>query len=62
MFSKLEKFVGDNLEIIGKESFRYSNFLKEINLKNVKEIGEAAFQETTLKYIENNFIQELKNS
>ena len=43
MESMLEKFVGDNLEIIGNKSFNSSHFLKEINLKNVKEIGEAAF-------------------
>ena len=39
----LEKFVGDNLEIINQKSFQFSSFLKEINLKSVKEIGEAAF-------------------
>ena len=39
----LEKFVGDNLEIIGKESFKYSHFLKDVNMKNVKEIGKNAF-------------------
>ena len=39
----LEQLVGDSLEIIGKESFKFSTFLKEINLKNVKEIGKAAF-------------------
>ena len=52
----LEKLVGDSLEIIGKESFRRSHFLKEIHLKNVKEIGEAAFQYTSLNMIKNNYI------
>ena len=39
----LEKFVGCSLKTIGNRSFKYSNFLKEVNLKNVKEIGESAF-------------------
>ena len=39
----LEKVIGDSIEIIGIDSFYYSYFLKEINLNNVKEIGEAAF-------------------
>ena len=39
----IEKCVGDGLEIIGINAFRYSYFLKNINLKNVKKIGEAAF-------------------
>ena len=52
----LEKFVGNSLEIIGKESFKNSYFLKEINLKNVKYIGELAFQETSLKFIKTNLI------
>ena len=42
----LEKFVGNKLEIIGESAFDQSYFLKEIELKNVKEIGEAAFYET----------------
>ena len=42
----LEKFVGNSLEI---------------NLKYVKEIGEATFQETSLKIIKNNHIKELNN-
>ena len=53
----LEKFVGNRLEIIGKESFKGSFFLKEINLKNVRRIGYAAFQETSLKIIKNSHIQ-----
>ena len=57
----LEKFIGDSLETIGVESFKYSSFLKEINLKNVKEIGEAAFSGTSLKIVKNNHIQELNN-
>ena len=35
--------------------------MKEINLKNVKEIGYAAFQETSLKLIKNNHIQEINS-
>ena len=59
MESMLEKFVGDNLEIIGKESFFFSHYFKDINLKNVKEIGYCAFANTSLKIIKNNFIQVL---
>ena len=50
----LEKLVGNGLEIIGNRSFQESYFLREINLKNVREIGEAAFQDTSLKTIKNN--------
>ena len=39
----LEKFIGDSLKSISKEAFNQSYFLKEINLKNVKKIGTAAF-------------------
>ena len=52
----IEKFIGNNLEKIGIESFEYSYFLKEVNLKNVKEIGEAAFFRTSLNKIKNNHI------
>ena len=52
----IEKFVGDSLEIIGKKSFNISSYLKTINLKNVREIGEAAFQYTSLNMIKNNYI------
>ena len=57
----LEKFVGNRLETISINSFYSSFFLKEINLKNVREIGESAFQSTSLKIIKNKHIQELKN-
>ena len=57
----LEKFIGDRLEIIGKESFMGSFFLKEINLKNVRRIGYAAFKGTSLKIIKNNFTQKYIN-
>ena len=57
----LEKLVGDTLEVIGECAFKYSYFLKEINLRNVKEIGEAAFYASSLKTIKNNHILELKN-
>ena len=57
----LEKFVGSRLEIIGIESFNQAYYLKEINLKNVKEIGRAAFYGTSLKTIKNKHVQELKN-
>ena len=57
----LEKFVGKRLEIIGKKSFNCSFFLREINIKNLNEIGEAAFLFTSLTNIKNNHIQELKN-
>ena len=53
MESMLEKFVGVNLEIIGECAFSSSHFLKEINLKNLREIGEAAFSETSLRIIKN---------
>ena len=39
----LEKLVGNSLELIDNEAFKYSYFLKDINLKHVKEIGKAAF-------------------
>ena len=52
----LEKLVGDSLEIIGKESFKNSYFLKEINLKNVREIRDSAFKYTSLKVIKNKYI------
>ena len=55
-YSMLEKFVGDSLEVIGKESFEFSHFLKQINLKNVKEIGKAAFYRTSLNTIKNEHI------
>ena len=57
----IEKFVGNSLETIGKNAFECSYFLKEINLKNVKEIGRCAFQETALKIIKNDHIKELYN-
>ena len=39
----IEKVVGDSLETIDKESFFCSHFLKEIQLKNARKIGESAF-------------------
>ena len=58
----LEKFVGNSLETIDNDAFKYSSFLKEINLKNVKAIGFAAFSCTSLKLINNNFIKALGKS
>ena len=60
-YSMLEKLVGDKLEFIGKDAFKFSHFLKEINLKNVKEIGATAFIGTSLQFIKNNFIEELND-
>ena len=57
----LEKLVGDRLETVREYAFESSYLLKEINLKNVKEIGEAAFNRTSLKIIKNHYIQELKS-
>ena len=57
----LEKVVGDNLKIIGRQSFEFSHFLTFINVKNVVEIGDSAFFETSLKAIKNKKIPELKN-
>ena len=36
--------------------------MKEINLKNVKLIGDTAFKCTSLKVIKNNFIKELDST
>ena len=58
----LEKFVGDSLEVIGKECFEFSHFLKQMNLKNVKQIGKAAFYRTSLNTIKNEHIQVLNKN
>ena len=56
----LEKFVGESLEIIGCLSFYRSHYLREINLNNAKEIGESAFNKTSLNVIKNKHIQHIR--
>ena len=57
----LEKLVGKRLETIGENALNRSYFLKDINLKNAKQIGSSAFYRTSLKIIKNKHIQALKN-
>ena len=42
----IEKVVGCSLEFVEDDAFSEAHFLKEINLKNVKHIGNNSFEET----------------
>ena len=54
----LEKLIGNSLEVIESEAFSESK-LTQINLKNVRSIGNDAFYGTSLGFIKNNLLEKL---